>query len=362
MKKEKFSTVVIGAGQAGLSAGYYLKKLGEDFIILDEGNQTGDSWRQRWDSLRLFTPSQHDGLPGFPFPAVRGTFPTKEEMADYLVNYVNRFSLPVLSNTKVTALTRTVDGYEIVASGNKIYADKVIVATGTNPCAYVPPFAADLDKSIVQIHSSEYKNPQSFPAGNTLVVGAGTSGVEIAIELSKTRPTMLSGRPTPHIPDFVFRYAGKPYWWFAHNILTISTPIGRKARPKILFGGAPLISVSMEDVKEAKVEHLPRLSGVKDGMPQLEDGRVMSVASIVWATGYRPDYSWIKFEVTDDSGWPVAHRGISERFRGLYFVGMVFQFGLTSGLVGGVGRDAAFVVNHLRTIKPSVYPSSRSVA
>jgi len=351
MQNKEYSTVIIGAGQAGLAAAYYLRKINDDFIILDEENRIGDAWRKRWDSLRLFTPSQYDGLPGFPFPAIRGTLPSKEEMAEYLSNYVKEFSLPVQFDTKVIELYKTVDRYEIITSKGKVYADYVIVATGTNPNAYIPAFASDLDKSIVQIHSSKYKNPQLFPASNTLVVGAGTSGIEIAIELSKSRPTMLSGRATPHIPDFVFRYVGKLYWWFAHNILTLRTPIGRKVRPKIIKSGAPLISVSIKNVKEAGVEQLPRLKGVQHGLPQLEDGRVLSVTSIVWATGYKPDFSWIRFDVADKSGWPKTYRGISVEFKGLYFVGMIFQFGLTSGLVGGVGRDAAFVVNHLKKTK-----------
>jgi putative flavoprotein involved in K+ transport len=355
MKKKHFSTVVIGAGQAGLAAAYYLNKSHEDFIILDEGNKVGDSWRQRWDSLRLFTPAQHNGLPGLPFPAVRGTLPAKDEIADYLSNYAKKYSLPVQFNTKVTELKCKDKGYELITSKGDIYADNVIIATGTNPKAYIPAFSVELNKSIVQIHSSQYKNPESFPALDTLVVGAGTSGVEIAIELSKSRPTMISGRGTPHIPDFIFRFAGKLYWWFAHNILTNRTPIGRKVKPKIITSGAPLISVSMKNVKEAGIEHLPRLKGVEQGLPLLEDGRILNVTSIVWSTGYRPDFSWIKFDITDHSGWPINSRGISQKFKGLYFVGMLFQFGLTSGLVGGVGRDAKFVVNHLIKSKKDVF-------
>ncbi len=348
MKNDHFNSVIIGSGQAGLASAYYLRKINDDFIILDEGNQVGDSWRQRWDSLRLFTPSQHDGLPGFPFPAKRGSLPTKEDMADYLFNYVKKFALPVQLDTKVIELLKTTDEYEIITSKGKFYAKNVIVTTGTNPIAYIPEFASGLDKSIVQIHSSKYKNPQLFPASNTLVVGAGTSGVEIAIELSNSRPTMLSGKATPHIPDFILRYFGRLYWWFAHNILTVRTPIGRKTRPIIINSGAPLINVSIKNVRQAKIEHLPRLKGVEGGLPLLDDGRILPVTSIVWATGYRPDFAWIKLDVTDKKGWPKTYRGISEEFKGLYFVGMIFQFGLTSGLVGGVGRDAAFVVNHLR--------------
>ncbi len=165
---------------------------------------------------------------------------------------------------------------------------------------------------------------------------------------------MLSGRATPHIPDFIFRYAGSLYWWFAHNVLTLNTPIGRKVKLKIHSSGAPLISVSLNDVIKAKIEHLPRLKGTQNGLPQLEDDRIVSVESIVWATGYKPDFFWIKIDITDENGWPVTKRGISEKSKGLYFTGMLFQFGLTSGLVGGVGRDAAFVVNHLHKQKKLV--------
>jgi len=185
-------------------------------------------------------------------------------------------------------------------------------------------------------------------------VGAGTSGVEIAIELSNSRTTMLSGKPTLQIPDFLFRYAGSIYWWFIHNVLTTNTPIGRKVRNKLLHSGGPLISVSMDDVKNAKVEHLPRLKGTQNGLPLLEDDRTVAVDSIVWATGYRPDFSWIKIDSNNYSGWPETNRGISKDSEGLYFIGIIFQFGLTSGLVGGVGRDASFVVKHLHKHKKSI--------
>ncbi len=347
MEKKHSRTVVIGAGQSGLAVAYFLKKYNEEFIILDSANQVGSSWRERWDSLRLFTPSQYDGLPGLKYPAVRGTLPSKEEMADYLSNYAKKYSIPVELNTSVLALTKTGDGYEIITSKGKIYAKNVIVATGTNPTAYIPAFSSDLNKNILQIHSSKYKNPQLLPASNTLVVGAGTSGVEIAIELSKSRPTFISGKPTPHIPDFIFRYLGRLYWLFVYYILTIKTPMGRKVKTIITKSGGPLISVSIHEVNKAKIERLPRLKGVEKGFPLLEDGRILNVASVVWATGYKPDFSWIKLDASEANGWPKTYRGISKEFEGLYFVGMIFQFGLTSGLVGGVGRDAAYVVNHL---------------
>jgi putative flavoprotein involved in K+ transport len=347
-----WSTIIIGAGQAGLAAGYHLLKAREDFIIIDAAENIGDSWRKRWDSLRLFTPSQYDGLPGFPFPAPRNTMPEKDEVADYLVKYVEKFKLPVHMGEIVKHLSGTESGFEITTNKGILKCDKVIVATGTNPLPRIPVFAKDLDKNIHQIHSSQYLNPDLLPPGSVLVVGAGTSGVEIAIELSKSRHTFISGNPTFHIPDPVFRYAGRLYWWFASNILTVKTPIGRKAKKSIVKGGGPLINVSVKDLVSAGVEQVPRVAGVKNGQPKLENGRMVPVSSIVWATGFKPDFSWIDLKVTDEkNGWPITKRGVSTEVKGMYFVGMLFQYGLTSGLLGGVGRDAAFIAKHIRQQK-----------
>jgi putative flavoprotein involved in K+ transport len=346
--KKTWDTIVIGAGQAGLATGYYLTRAQQDFVILDAGAQLGDSWRRRWDSLRLFTPSQYDSLPGLAFPAKRGSYPTKDDMADYLKQYAQQFSLPIMLNAQVTGLDRASQGFEVTTSTEKLTARQVVVATGANPVARIPELAKDLDRAIYQVHSSQYRNPEALPDGDVLVVGAGMSGVEIALEISRTRHTFLSGHPHPHIPDPIFQYAGGLFWLFINNVLTIRTPIGRKARSAILRGGGPLIRASMEDVDKAGIERLPRVTGVDHGHPQPQDGRVLSVASIVWATGYRPDFSWIHLAVVDESGWPRTRRGVAEGVEGLYFVGMLFQFGLTSGLVGGVGRDAQFVVEHIR--------------
>jgi len=340
-------TVIIGGGQAGLATGYFLKKADKNFIILDENKNIGDSWRNRWDSLLLFTPAQHDSLPGMPFPASRGSFPGKDQMADYLEIYATRFSLPVHSGVKVNHIYSRGDHYEIEISDEKLIADKVVIATGTNPHPYIPSISEQISPDIFQIHSSSYHNPESLPAGDVLVVGAATSGIEIALEISKTHKTVISGRPTFHIPDKVFKYAGELYWWFASNILTVNTPIGKKAKEKIIHGGSPLIRVSYDDLDAAGVDTLPRLKKLYKGRPQFENGNVLNVSSIIWATGYRPDFSWIEMNITDEAGWPMTKRGISSTNNGLYFIGMPFQFGLTSGLVGGVGRDAEYISRHI---------------
>jgi putative flavoprotein involved in K+ transport len=340
-------TLVIGGGQAGLAVGHHLGRLGEEFLILEAGARLGDTWRRRWDSLRLFTPAQHDGLPGLPFPSAAGSFPTKDEMAEYLASYAGEFALPVRCGVKVERLDRTPGGFELSTSAGPMSAERVVLATGAHATPRIPEFARDLAPAIRQLHSSEYRSPASLPPGEVLVVGAGTSGVELAIEVAGHRKTAIAGRPTPHIPDGLLRHAGGLYWWLIHNLLTVRTPLGRKARPGVRRGGAPLIRVSVKDLEVAGVERVPRVTGVSGGWPRLADGRVLQVSSVIWATGYRPDFSWIGFPVADESGWPAGWRGVSSLAPGLFFVGVPFQFGLTSALVGGVGRDAAFVAERI---------------
>jgi putative flavoprotein involved in K+ transport len=341
-------TIIIGAGQAGLATGYFLRKMKKDFIILDESSRIGDVWRKRWDSLLLFTPAQYDGLPGMPFPAEKGSFPGKEQMADYLENYAEKFSLPVRLNIKVNHVTKNNEGYEIMTNEGNFHSEKLVLATGTNPKPFIPLFSADLSPEIFQMHSSQYKNPGSLPDGDILVVGAGTSGIEIAVEVAATHRTYISGTPPFRIPDSVFIYGGNFAWWFLNHIVTINTPIGRRARNKIRKGGSPLIRVSPEDISKSGVYRLPRLIRADNGYPYFEDNSVIKVSVIIWATGYKPDFSWVETDQPMMSGWPDTRRGVFKTCDGLYFVGMPFQFGLTSGLIGGVGRDAAFVARSIQ--------------
>ncbi|OGU51289.1 MAG: hypothetical protein A2080_04675 [Ignavibacteria bacterium GWC2_36_12] len=348
--KNHWRIIIIGGGQAGLATSYHLKKLGEDFILLDEGEKIGDVWRKRWDSLRLFTPSQYDGLPGFPFPSQYNTFPTKDEMADYLGEYTKHFNLPVLLETRVIKLSKTGSSFNIVTSNQTFTSDVVVICTGSNPSPFIPDFASEIDKNIFQTHSSQYRNPDSVPGGDTLVVGVGTSGVEIAIELSKSRRTLIAGKPVPEIPYDPFRYVPWFNWWFASNISTIKAPFFFQAK-RFFKGGTPLIRFKLTDLDAAGVQRLPRVSGVKNGNPLLAGGKEVSVLNIIWATGYKPDFSWIDFDVTDERGWLNGERGISNVTKGLYYVGMWFQFALTSALIGGVGRDAEFVANHIKNYR-----------
>ena len=198
---EQLDTIVIGGGQAGLSVGYYLKKLGRPFVILDANERIGGSWRTRtWDSLRLFTPARYDGLPGWPFPAPGWSFPTARETADYLEAYAERFDLPVRTGDEGRSPDKDDDRYVVESGERRFEADNVVVATGFYGNPSVPEFASELDPGIVQMHSSEYRGPSQLRPGGVLLVGAGNSGADIAMEVSAIHQTWLSGRDKGQFP------------------------------------------------------------------------------------------------------------------------------------------------------------------
>jgi putative flavoprotein involved in K+ transport len=353
---EQFDSIVIGGGQAGLSAGYYLKKLGRPFVILDANERIGGSWRTRtWDSLRLFTPARYDGLPGWPFPAPAWSYPTAREAADYLEAYAERFKLPVRSGVRVDRLTKNGDRFLVETRDRRFEADSVVVATGFHGVPSVPAFAAELDPRIVQMHSSAYRDPSQLEPGDVLIVGAGNSGADIAIEVSQTHRTWLSGRDKGQVPIRIetrlARFVLPALWFLASHLLTVRTPIGRKLKPKILANGAPRVRVKTNDLDGAGVIRAPKTARVRDGHPVLADGRVVDVANVIWATGFRQDYSWIDVPVFDGASGPVQQRGASSE-PGLYFLGLDFLYSATSENVGGVGRDAKHIARHIgrRTI------------
>jgi putative flavoprotein involved in K+ transport len=348
---ERFETVVIGGGQAGLSVGYHLAKRGRPFMILDANERIGDAWRKRWDSLRLFTPAKYDGLHGMPFPAPRVSFPTKDEMADYLQAYAERFELPVRTGTRVDGLSKEGRGFVVSCGDRRLEADNVVVATGAAHLPRVPAFASALDPGIVQLHSSAYLNPSQLQDGGVLLVGVGNSGAEIAYEVSRTHSTWLSGKPTAQIPvrhgPNAARFALPVVRFLGHHVLTMKTPIGRKVRPHFISHAAPLIRVKLKDLAAAGVERVPRTVGVKDGRPELADGRVLNVSNVIWCTGFRYDFGWIDLPAFGEDGGPVHRRGVVDSEPGLYFVGLLFQYAASSDVLPGVGRDAEYVAKQI---------------
>lgn len=350
-----YETIVIGGGQAGLVTGYYLQERGADFIILDGSERIGDAWRHRWDSLRLFTPARYSGLPGMPFPAPSHSFPTKDEMADYLEAYAERFDLPVQLGQRVDQLTKDGDRFVVTTNERRYEADNVVVAMATHQIPSIPDFAWELHPDIVQMHSSDYRNPSQLQDGSVLVVGAANSGAEIALEAARDHPTWLSGRDVGHIPfridSFVGRHLGVPFVlrFLFHRVLTVDTPLGRRMRPKFLSQGTLMVRTKPKDLSVAGIRRLPRTVGVQDGLPVVADDRVIEVSNVIWATGYRPDFSWIDLPVfkEDDPMEPNQYRGVVEDEPGLYFVGLLFLYAASSEILCGVGRDAKYVVDHL---------------
>jgi putative flavoprotein involved in K+ transport len=344
---ENFRTVIIGGGQAGLAVGYHLAQRGESFVILDENHHTGDSWRKRWDSLKLFTPGKFNNLPGMPFPKQGDYLPTKNEVADYLEGYVQQFNLPVRHHVRAESLDRKDDGYSIKAGGLNLFAKNVIVATGPFQTPYTPAFSRDFGSSILQIHSSAYCKPEEFPAQNILVVGAGNSGAEISLELTRAgRKVWLAGRDVGRIPansPLGKAFDGKLIWWVMGNVLNVKTPIGKKVRARGIHSGTPLGRATREEIAQAGVELTLRVAGIQSGKPQLEDGRALNVDGVIWATGFRPDYHWLHLPIFDEQGYPKHWCGVVKDAPGLYFIGLLFQTALNSSLLGGVGPDAAYI-------------------
>lgn len=344
-------TVIVGGGQAGLAIAYQLKKRGLSPLILEANERIGDSWRRHWDSLRLFTPAKYDGLPGMRFPARRWSFPTKDEMGDYLERYAERFGLATRTGVKVERVSK--DGERFVVEGKdlRLEADRVVIASGAHQIPKVPPFADELDAGIVQMHSSAYRSPAQLADGPVLVVGAGNSGAEIAFELARTRETLLAGTEAGQIPvrhgSFAARLFLPVFRFFGTHVLTLGTPIGRKAAPRLAGSATPLIRVKTKELADAGVERVSRVAGVRNGLPVLEDGRVLDVANVIWCTGYRQDYSWVDLPVFDEHGLPEHERGVVHAAPGLFFMGLLFQYAATSDVLPGVGRDAKHVAEQI---------------
>jgi putative flavoprotein involved in K+ transport len=342
---QSLPTVIIGGSQAGLVMGYRLQEAGEQFVILDAQPRIGDSWRNRWDSLRLFTPPKYSSLPGWPIQL--SSFPTHTEMADYLEAYARHFDLPVRSGVRVNGLSRNGDTFQLETSAGELLTNRVVIATGGYQIPMVPDFAADLAPGIRQLHSSDYCNPDQLD-GTVLVVGAGNSGAEIALEAARSgHPTWLGGRHPGQVPFRIETRLAKvllPLVMFMfRRVLTLDTPMGRKMRTKVLGHGKPLVRTKLSDLEDAGVQRVGRIAGVRDGLPATADGEVLEPQTIVWCTGFRPDYGWIDLPVTDDHGQLIADRGVSPE-AGLYFLGLEFQYAVASATIQGLDQDARYLM------------------
>ncbi|MBF6455664.1 flavin-containing monooxygenase [Nocardia cyriacigeorgica] len=355
MTTQHIETLIIGAGQAGLATGSALRRRHRPLLIVDRNDRIGDNWRRHYDSLRLYSPAKYDGLPGLPFPSANPwSYPGKDDVADYLERYALHWDLPVRMRTGVDRLTaRPGGGFVARLGGDTITCDNVVVATGTfGRTPYIPDFAAELDPAITQLHSSRYRRPGQLAPGPVLVVGASHSGTDIAYEVAGTHRTILCGRDCGQIPVRwdrpAIRFALPVLVFLWRHVLTRRTPIGRKVMREVRLHGGPMLRVKRADLAERGVRrNTARMSGVRDGLPELDDGTVVDVRNVVWATGFRQVFDWIDLPVIGEDGWPKEYRGVVDDMPGLYFCGLSFQYAFSSMVFPGVGRDAEYVARRI---------------
>ena len=337
---ELLDVVVVGGSQAGLAIAWHLAREGLRFAVLDAAPELGHTWRSRWDSLTLFTPTQYDALPGMPFPGPPDTYPGKDAVAGYLKAYAAAFDLPVRLNSPVTRLSQTDEGFKIHTQSEVFNARQVVVATGPFQQPFTPSAAQQLDASVTELHSAEYRNPRALPDGPVLVVGGGNSGFQIAEELAAAgrRVDLSIATKMPILPQ---RLAGKDLFWWLTRLgllrVTADTRPGRRMSSRDFIIGS-----SRRRLKAAGVRFRPAVAGADGRTVRFADGSSLDAGIVIWATGYRPDYSWIDIPGVACDGQVIHRRGVTE-VPGLYFLGLTWQHTRGSALLGFVHHDAAYL-------------------
>ncbi|WP_192823218.1 NAD(P)/FAD-dependent oxidoreductase [Rufibacter sp. LB8] len=343
---ENFDTIIIGAGQAGLALGYYLQQQNQRFLLLEAAMQIGQPWRNRYDSLTLFTPAEYSQLPGYALNLPKAHYPTKDQIAGYLQDYAAHFQLPVALGQPVLSVTKA-NGFFTLSTASKTYlAKNVVVATGPFQTPFIPEFATEPSEIVVQVHSAQYRNPAQFPAGNVLVVGAGNSGAQIAVELAKTHQVTLSVKKKPRFSGL--RLLGKSVFWWGTKTGALFAPpstfLGRKMlRQQDVIYGLELAQL----LEQKEIALRAEIECFMGDTVQFKDGGKSQFQAIVWATGFRPEYGWLRVDgALAENGSPVHQNGVSP-VTGLFYVGLSWQRSRSSALLLGAGRDAQFIAQRL---------------
>ncbi len=339
-------TLIIGAGQAGLSACYHLKQAGVPFLILESNQAIGNNWRQRYDSLVLFTPARYSSLPGYPFPAPDGYYPTKEDVARYLSAYASRYELPVALGQAVTHLRQREGVFHVTTTAGQYRARRVVVATGPFTKPLVPSYPGQQQSPILQLHSSEYKSPDQLPEGPVLVVGGGNSGAQIAVELSGRFPVSVSVRKPLRFKSLEVLGRSIFFWGTALGILHARSDsfVARRLRAQ----GDPVYGRELERLLKAKrVPLLPEIKSFSGHRIAFADGQAFPFQTLIWATGFAEDFSWIGIPELFDQKGRIRHQEGVSPVAGLYFLGLPWQRARSSALLMGAGRDALFIAKHL---------------
>jgi putative flavoprotein involved in K+ transport len=342
---DQYEVAVVGGGQAALTMGYSLRE-GRRFVILERGESIAPAWRERWDSLTLFTPRRYSALPGLPFPGDPDGYPTRDEVIAYLERYAETLDLPIELNSDVRRLSRENGRFALDLEGRTITSDQVVVATGPFQQPFVPKLAQDLEPGVWQAHSTGYRRPADVPAGTTLVVGGGNTGFQIAKELSATHPVVIAvgTRQTP-LPQ---RIAGRDLFWWLTKTHALSTTVESRLGNRLQYRDTLIGSSPRELRRRYGVEVKRRAVAASGSTVTFEDGSAVEANAVIWTTGYRPDYSWIDLAIFDGSGRPRHRRGITE-VPGLYFLGLTWQWTRGSALIGWVRDDARFIAERIET-------------
>jgi len=345
---DQVEVVVVGGGQAGLAIGFFLSRQGRRFLILEAADSVGAAWRDRWDSLALFTPRRYDALSELSFPGDPDGYPTRDEVVSYLRAYAETYKLPLVLNSAVSSLTQIDDGFQLECD-RRVRADQVVVATGPFQRPMTPALAGQLAPEVFQMHSTGYRQPQDIPAGTVLVVGGGNTGFQIAAELTGTHAVHLSvgSRQTP-LPQKVWQR--DLFWWLTKTGLlnmTVDSRLGRRlSQQETLIGSSP------KQLRRLGVDLHLRAVSASHNTVSFADGTQLRVDAVVWATGYQPDYSWIETPVLDAGGRVHHHRGVTN-LPGLYFLGLSWQHTRGSALLGWVKDDAEYIATQIQILADS---------
>ncbi len=348
-----YPVVVIGAGQAGLAMSYYLHQHGIAHLVLDRHERIGDTWRNRWQSLHLFTPARYSRLPGLAFPAPAYSLPSRLQMADYLEQYATQFGLPVQTGISVTELTGEFGHFKLLTSAGILPAAQVVIATGSYPRPFTPAFSHQVPRTIWQLHTAHYFSPQDVPPGPVLVVGAGASGIQIALELAATHEVVLAGCDPGNLPRTML---GKDIYWWLYKLGIFQLPADSWLAHWLHRGKTCPGSIRVGDhlpniVTTHGIARRGALEGITHSTFSFSEGdAVTHIKTIIWATGYQPAYEWIKRDILHKDGTPRHHKGIVPAAPGLYFIGLPDLASLDSGLINGVGRDAKRLAKVIRNL------------
>ncbi|MFK7951926.1 MAG: flavin-containing monooxygenase [Ekhidna sp.] len=335
--------VIIGAAQAGLSMAYHLKEMGKEYVVLDGGDEIGASWLSRWDSLKLFTPTEYNHLPGLAFEAPKGYYPNKFEVADYFKAYAEKFAIPVKFNTLVTSVQKTAEGFLVKFDEGEMEAKNVIVATGPFHTPYTPPCHTRVEEDILQMHSNYYKGVHQLKYGETLVVGGGDSGYQILDEISKNVSEKVYFSGDTKVKSIPQQILGKTIWWWFTLIGFLSFHKYSWIGKKISAITQPVIGTDVKEILSR--ENVISVGRTKDAFKNeitFTSQKISTIKNIVWATGYRPNFKWIEGLELDENSYPKNYRGVSN-IEGLYFIGLPWMYTRGSATLGGVSKDAKYL-------------------